>query len=58
MKHHLFLFAQEEKICVVEAGHFSTEDVVINPLKNKLSENFPHVEFIKSEALIDPVYFC
>ena len=24
MKHHLFLYAQEEKICAVEAGHFST----------------------------------
>ncbi len=58
MKHHLFLFAQEEKICVVEAGHYHTEDVVINPLKNKLSENFPQVEFVKSETLIDPVYFC
>ncbi len=58
MKHHLFLFAQENGICVVEAGHFSTEDVVVNPLKVKLSDRFPQVEFVKSESLIDPVYFC
>lgn len=58
MKHHLFLYAQEKEICAVEAGHYSTEDVVINPLKLKLSEKFPQVEFIKSEELSDPVYFC
>jgi putative NIF3 family GTP cyclohydrolase 1 type 2 len=58
MKHHLFLYAQENDVCAVEAGHFSTEDVVVNPLKLKLSDKFPEVEFIKSESLIDPVYFC
>lgn len=58
MKHHLFLFAQEQNICAIEAGHFSTEDVVINPLKNKLSDKFPNVEFVKSQELSDPVYFC
>ena len=58
MKHHLFLYAQENDVCAVEAGHFSTEDVVINPLLEKLSDKFCEVEFIKSESLTDPVYFC
>ncbi len=57
IKHHLFLLSQEMSLCAVEAGHFSTEDVVIEPLKNKLSEKFPDVEFLKSEALKDPVHF-
>ena len=57
IKHHLFLLAQEMSLCAVEAGHFSTEDVVIEPLKNKLSEKFPDVEFLKSEALKDPIHF-
>lgn len=57
IKHHLFLLAQEISLCAVEAGHFSTEDVVIEPLRNKLSLQFEDVEFLKSVSLKDPVYF-
>lgn len=58
LKHHHLLFAQQNNICAVEAGHFCTEDVVINPLKELLTQQFKDVEFIKSVALCDPVNFA
>lgn len=57
IKHHLFLYACENSLCAVEAGHFNTEDVVILPLKEKLSEKFADIFFTKSQALTDPVCF-
>ncbi len=58
LKHHHFLFAKEKSVCAVEAGHFCTEDVVINPLKDLLSKRFPDVNFVKSQALTDIVEFA
>ncbi len=56
-KHHEYLEAASCDIPLVTAGHFYTEDVAINPLKEKLSMEFPNVKFIKSEACKNP-YFC
>ena len=53
-KHHEYLEAAEDDIPLVTAGHFHTEDVVINPLKEKLSRIFPLVEFCKSESGKNP----
>ena len=55
-KHHEFLEANKD-LPLITAGHFHTEDVVINPLKEKLANKFPEVEFIKSESCKNP-YFC
>ncbi len=46
VKHHLFLEAEHLGIAVFDAGHFQTEDVVIEPLCRMLSEEFPEIEFI------------
>lgn len=46
IKHHQFLLAADNGISIFDAGHFNTEDVVIEPLKNILSEKFNKVEFI------------
>lgn len=56
-RHHEYLEAAACDIPLVTAGHFSTEDVVIAPLKDKLSEIFTEVEFIKSEFCKNP-YLC
>ncbi|MBR3972271.1 MAG: Nif3-like dinuclear metal center hexameric protein [Ruminococcus sp.] len=56
-KHHEYLEAAACDIPLVTAGHFHTEDVVINPLKEKLAKEFCNVEFIKSETCKNP-YFC
>ncbi len=58
IKHHLFLFADENSLCAVEAGHFNTEDVVIAPLTQKLVDKFPQVCFTKSVSLSDVVNFA
>ncbi len=58
LKHHHFLYAKEKSICAVEAGHFNTEDIVILPLLQHLSNNFNELRFYKSETLCDPVVFA
>lgn len=57
IKHHEILLAGENDICVVDAGHFKTEDVVILPLVNKLSDKFDSVEFIKSSVCTDKINY-
>lgn len=57
MKHHLYIEAIEKGIAVVEVGHFKSEDIVINPLIDKLKENFPNIEFVKTTAVIDNVNY-
>ena len=56
-RHHEFLEAAATDIPLVCAGHFDTEDVVINPLIKKLSYVFEDVEFIKSKVCKNP-YSC
>ena len=53
-RHHEYIEASEGDIPLVTAGHFATEDVVITPLKAKLSETFADVEFYKSETCKNP----
>lgn len=50
LKHHQYLFAAQHQIAAFDAGHFSTEDVVIAPLKARFAEKFPCVEFIVSKV--------
>ena len=46
VKHHLFLDAKHNNISLFDAGHFNTEDIVVEPLKNLLEENFKETVFI------------
>ena len=39
IKHHLLLEAVEKDICIVNAGHFATENVFMSPLKEQLEKN-------------------
>ena len=55
--HHNYLESIHEEVPLIVAGHFETEDIVINPLKEKLAKAFPEVEFVKSEALTSPLYY-
>ena len=54
LKHHQYLYAKQHGIAAFDAGHFSTEDVVIAPLKKLFAAEFPGVEFISSEASVCP----
>ena len=55
IKHHEILSAVKNGICVV--GHFKSEDIVIAPLVEKLSERFKNVEFFKSKTCTDTVEY-
>lgn len=46
VKHHIFLQAQQAGITLVDAGHFHTEDVVIEPLAERLRWQFPEIPVI------------
>ncbi|WP_407385807.1 Nif3-like dinuclear metal center hexameric protein [Ruminococcus sp.] len=54
MKHHQYLYAAAHGIAAFDAGHFSTEDVVIAPLRALFAARFPDVTFIVSEASVCP----
>lgn len=49
VKHSQFLSAQHYGIALFDAGHFNTEDVVIEPLKDLLTKQFD-IEFITTHT--------
>ena len=57
VKHHQFIWADELDIDVVDAGHFSTENVVVPVLANWISERFPDVEVRIAESHTQPEKF-
>ena len=57
VKYNVFLDAAELGINLLDAGHFATEDVVIQPLCDLLSEKFPGLTVQKS-AVHCEVYSC
>lgn len=46
IKHHQFLEAADKGISLFDAGHFNTEDIIVEPLKDLLSNEFKDIEFI------------
>ena len=45
VKHNIFIDSERLGISVFDAGHFNTEDVVVEPLKAVLSESFRNIRF-------------
>lgn len=45
VKHNVFLDAKRLNVALFDAGHFDTEDVITEPLKRLLEQNFSTVEF-------------
>ena len=54
-KHHEMIEAENLGITLVAAGHYFTEDVVIEPLRERLSGQFPQVAFLRAESSHCPV---
>lgn len=52
IKHHQFLQAVDCGISLFDAGHLETEDIIVEPLKDLLSENLKDTEFITFHPLI------
>lgn len=58
IKHHEINFANEAQINIIDVGHFKSEDVVISPLINRLSEEFSDITFTKSTTYSDKIKFA
>ncbi len=54
LKHHQYIYANEKGIAAFDAGHFPSEDVVIAPLREALTEAFPETAFLISEKSVCP----
>ena len=54
LKHHHYLWAASHGIAAFDAGHFSTENVVVEPLRQLLAARFPDAAFLASRACICP----
>lgn len=48
VKHNFFIDAGNLALSLFDAGHFATEDVIIDPLANLLRNEFPSLQFITS----------
>lgn len=57
IKHHEINAANELGVCVVDAGHFKSEDIVILPLLNRLKGQFSAIKFTKSQAYSDKMTY-
>lgn len=56
-KHNILLDAETMGVTLVDAGHFYTEDVVIEPLKGRLAARFPEAEFLSSKVMHSPAKY-
>ena len=56
-KHHELLLARQLGLTMAVAGHFETENPVIAPLAQRLSERFPAVTFRVLDQP-NPVFYC
>lgn len=57
VKHHEFLTANERGLLVVDAGHFSSENVVIEPLAQRLQQRMPDVVITCSKTGTDALRY-
>lgn len=57
LKYHVASDMKEMGLCVIDAGHFNTEKVIIPSLVKRLNKTFPQTEFIASSMEADPFIF-
>ena len=57
IKHNLWIEIRRKGFCVLDAGHFCTENTVIKPLAEKAAKAFPDTEIIVSESSEDPARY-
>lgn len=55
-KHNLLIDAETLHLTLVDAGHFSTEDIVMQPLMSRISKRFPQLNCMKSVAMHNPAH--
>ena len=57
IKHSDILLAGELDLMIVDAGHYKTENVIIEPLCNELSKRFKDVDFATSKKFTDNINY-
>lgn len=57
IKHNIFIDIRRDNFCVLDAGHFCTENTVIKPLAEKLAKEFADTKIIVSETSGDPACY-
>lgn len=55
VKHSCFIEAQNRGFCLIDAGHFYTENIFHEALAERITAAFPEVTAIRSESSADPV---
>ena len=55
VKHSDFVLAADRGFCLIDAGHFHTENIFHEDIARRLKERFPDLTVIRSEAFTDPV---
>ena len=56
-KHHELTDARNLGVTLVAAGHYYTEDIVLEPLRERLQKKFPEVNFQRAESARCPVEY-
>lgn len=46
VKHSQFISAYDNDLSIFDCGHFNTEDIIVEPIKNTLSAAFPQTDFV------------
>lgn len=57
IKHNQFIEMRRKGFCVLDAGHFCTENTVIEPLAEKLRAEFSDTKIMVSEVSEDPARY-
>lgn len=57
IKHHEINAANELGVNIIDAGHFKSENVVTEPLRQKLQAAFPEVSFAASAVCGDGIHY-
>ena len=57
IKHSDILFANEHNISIFDIGHFKSENLIVNHLKNILQKQFSTLQFFESSVFTDKIQF-
>jgi GTP cyclohydrolase I len=55
IKYHTAMDAIEKDVCVIDAGHFNTESIIVPQLAKLLSEKFSDIEVTSNTVEADPI---
>ncbi len=57
LKYHTAMDALEEGLCLIDAGHFGSEILVLKQLEKVINENFKNIKVLISQREADPFVF-